>query len=80
MLGVVALVPALVLFGMFRWSDSQVDDNEAAPIPDSPVQIPVPPEALSTGLFAMRRMPTIVSRDLNVEAFEDEGAHLDLGG
>ena len=71
-LGVVALVPALVLFGMFRWSDGQVDDNEAAPIPDSPVQIPVPPEALSTGLFAMRRMPTIVSRDLNVEAFKDE--------
>jgi D-alanyl-D-alanine carboxypeptidase/D-alanyl-D-alanine-endopeptidase (penicillin-binding protein 4) len=71
-LGVVALVPALVLFGMFRWSDSHVDYNEAAPVPDSPVQIPVPPEALSTGLFAMRRMPTIVSRDLNVEAFEDE--------
>ena len=71
-LGVVALVPALVLFAMFRWSAGQVDDNEAAPVPDSPVQLPAPSEALSTGLFAMRRMPTLVSRDLNVEAFEAE--------
>lgn len=70
--GIIALIPALALFAVFRWSANQVDENEAAPVPDAPVQNPAPEAALTTGLVSMRRIPTIVSRDLSVDAFEAE--------
>ncbi|RLE18947.1 MAG: D-alanyl-D-alanine carboxypeptidase/D-alanyl-D-alanine-endopeptidase, partial [Actinobacteria bacterium] len=50
----------------------QVDENEAAPAPEAPAQVSAPEAALTTGLMSMRRMPTIVSRDLSVDAFGTE--------
>jgi len=71
-LGVIALIPALAFFEMFRWSSSQVDENEVAPTIIPPIEQSAPAAALSTGLFAMRRMPSTISRDVNVDAFEAE--------
>lgn len=74
MLLLVALVPALALFGGFRWASGQVeDDDEAAPAPSSTVVAPPAPEPpLSTGVLSIRRLPTITSRDVNLAAFEDD--------
>lgn len=67
-----ALVPALVLYGVYAWSSGQEDDNEAAPTIDPTVAVPPATPPLATGMIGFRRMPTIVSRDLNVDAFRDE--------
>ncbi len=65
----IAVVPVVALVALRSWSASQTDGNEAAPAvpPDSAVVTPTP--ALSTGMIAFRRVPTIISRDLNIEAF-----------
>jgi len=75
-LSVIALVPAVALFSMFRWSSNQIDENEAAPTVIAPIELPAPAATLSTGLFAMRRMPSIISRDVNVDALAAEFAPL----
>ena len=74
-LGAFALVPALVLYVAFAWADGRVDDNVAAPAPASTiVDPPLPAEPLRNPVFTFRRMPTTVSRDVNLTAFESDVA------
>ena len=73
-LGLVALVPALILLAVHRWSSAQTDESTAAPPIDPTVSVPTPTPTLSTSLMTFRRMPTIISRDLNGAAFETEVA------
>ena len=66
-----ALVPALLLFTVFSWANGRVDDNIAAPPPPSTiVDPPLPDEPLANGMLSFRRMPSVVSRDLNLDVFE----------
>lgn len=65
-----ALVPALVLYALFAWSSSNVDDNEAAPTPPTTIVAPpLPSEPLANPMLTFRRMSALVSRDLNIEQF-----------
>lgn len=72
MLGAIALVPALILLGVFAWSSGQDETTEAAPVAEPTSAAPPATPALTTGLMAFRRMPTIISRDVNGEAFRAE--------
>jgi len=66
----VALLPALLLYGVFVLADRRVDDNVAAPPPPSTiVDPPLPAEPLSNGVLSFRRLPAVISRDLNVDEF-----------
>ncbi len=72
-LAVVAAIPALGMLALYRWSDGRVDDNEAAPLPPTTVVAPPPPaDPLAEAVYTIRRLPTIVSRDANVDAFRQE--------
>jgi D-alanyl-D-alanine carboxypeptidase/D-alanyl-D-alanine-endopeptidase (penicillin-binding protein 4) len=73
-LGVVALVPALVLLAVYRWSYDRTGAGTAAPPIDPTATVPTPTPALSTGLMTFRRMATTVSRDVNGAAFAAEAA------
>jgi D-alanyl-D-alanine carboxypeptidase/D-alanyl-D-alanine-endopeptidase (penicillin-binding protein 4) len=73
-LGAIALVPALILFGVFVWSTGQDETTEAAPVAEASSVTPPATPALSTGLMTFRRMPTIISRDVNGEAFRGESS------
>ena len=69
-LGLFALVPALVLYAVFTWAAGRDDDNVAAPPPPSTiVDPPLPAEPLRNGMLSFRRLPAVVSRDLNVDEF-----------
>jgi serine-type D-Ala-D-Ala carboxypeptidase/endopeptidase (penicillin-binding protein 4) len=69
---VIALVPAVALFALSRWAAAQTDDGEAAPPVDPTVAVPDPAPALTTPVLGFRRMPTMVSRAANSEAFRAE--------
>ncbi len=73
-LGIVALVPALVLLAVYRWSSDRTEAGTAAPPVDPTATVPTPTPALSTGLMTFRRMATTVSRDVNGAAFAAEAA------
>ncbi len=73
-LGLVALVPVLALLAVYRWSSGQTDASTAAPPVDPTATVPTPTPALSTGLMTFRRMPTIVSREVNGAEFAAEVA------
>ncbi len=73
MLGLIAIVPALGLLALYRWSDARVDENEAAPPPPTTILAPPPPAPpLTTDLFTLRRIPALISRDLNIGDFRRE--------
>ena len=71
-LTVVLLVPAVVLWGVWRWADGRHDaGQDAVPEePATPIIVPSPEPALSTGLLSFRRSAGELSRRLNVTAFE----------
>ncbi len=72
---VVAAVPALLLYAVFVWSSSLIDDNEAAPPPPTTAVAPPLPDApLSNSMLTFRRMPSLVSRDLNIDQFSADVA------
>ncbi len=71
-LAAVAVVPALALLALHSWSSGQDDANAAAPAIDPVAEVSTPTPALSTGVIAFRRAPTIISRELNVGAFTAE--------
>ena len=71
-LAMVALLPALGLFALHRWSSSQVDTGDAEPLIDPDASEPTPTEALTTPVLGIRRMPTVLSRAVNAEAFRAE--------
>jgi D-alanyl-D-alanine carboxypeptidase/D-alanyl-D-alanine-endopeptidase (penicillin-binding protein 4) len=71
-LGVVILVPALALFGLWRFAAGRSDDASGEPLPSTTVADPTaaaPADALSTPLLSFRRIPGLVARDLNEDAF-----------
>ena len=68
----VLAVPAVALFGLYRWSDARVTDNEAAPVPDADVVVPPPTPTLTTGVASFRRLPTIVAREESIGEFSAE--------
>ena len=71
-LAAVALVPTVFLVGVHRWSSSRTDAGEPAPAVDPTVEVPPAVPALSTGLISYRRVPAVVSRDVNIDAFRTE--------
>lgn len=69
-LGLFAVVPALAFYALFVWSTSKVDDNEAAPPPPTTIVAPpLPAEPLINPMLTFRRLPSVISRDLNLEQF-----------
>jgi len=69
-LGVIALVPALLLFLAWRWADGRAASAE--PSPPSSVAPPPPAPVLATPLLSFRRAPALLSRDVNIAAFQSE--------
>jgi serine-type D-Ala-D-Ala carboxypeptidase/endopeptidase (penicillin-binding protein 4) len=63
-----ALVPALVLFALWRWAAAGAADD--APPPTSTVAPPAPAAVLATPLLSFRRAPGVLSRELNLAAFQ----------
>ncbi len=69
-LGIIALIPAIALYAVYGWSRGNIDDNEPAPPAPSPVvDPPLPADPLANAVLSFRRLPAVVSRDLNVERF-----------
>ncbi|MFK7916825.1 MAG: D-alanyl-D-alanine carboxypeptidase/D-alanyl-D-alanine-endopeptidase [Ilumatobacter sp.] len=69
-LGLFALVPALALYACFVWASAKIDDNEAAPPPPTTIVAPPLPDGpLANSMLTFRRLPNVISRDLNVEQF-----------
>ncbi len=75
-LGAVALVPALILLAVYVWSSGQDDASTEAPPGEPSTAVADPSPALPTGVMAFRRLPTIMSRNVNSAAFETEVAPL----
>jgi D-alanyl-D-alanine carboxypeptidase/D-alanyl-D-alanine-endopeptidase (penicillin-binding protein 4) len=70
-LGAFALTPAIGMFALFNWADGSIDENEPAPPPPSTVVAPPPfADPLSTSVLSMRRVPAVLSRQLNVSDFQ----------
>jgi D-alanyl-D-alanine carboxypeptidase/D-alanyl-D-alanine-endopeptidase (penicillin-binding protein 4) len=70
-LGAFALIPALALFALFSWADGSIEDNEPAPPPPSTVVAPPPfADPLTTSMLSMRRLPAVLSRELNITSFQ----------
>jgi D-alanyl-D-alanine carboxypeptidase/D-alanyl-D-alanine-endopeptidase (penicillin-binding protein 4) len=68
---VAALLPALLLWVIFRWADGRADagaGSDAAPSTEPSVAATAAP-ALNTGLLSFRRAGGELSRDLNLSAF-----------
>ncbi|HWL45776.1 MAG TPA: D-alanyl-D-alanine carboxypeptidase/D-alanyl-D-alanine-endopeptidase [Ilumatobacter sp.] len=71
-LGIVALVPALALWGVWQWADGQ-SAAAADGVPPADPAAPAPPAAtpaLTTGLTSLRRAAPMLSRQLNLGAFQ----------
>ncbi len=66
-LAVVVLVPAILLFATHRWAEAQI--TESSPAPEAPVVTPPPSAPLTTPLMTVRRMSTLLSRNLSIDAF-----------
>jgi serine-type D-Ala-D-Ala carboxypeptidase/endopeptidase (penicillin-binding protein 4) len=71
-LAVLALIPAVLLWSVWRWADGRAASAEdAAPAaPETPVAVPEPAKALPTALLSYRRAAGELSRRLNLTAFE----------
>ena len=69
---VLALIPAVLLWSVWRWADGRAAAwVDAVPAqPDTPIAIAAPEPALSTGLLSFRRSAGELSRRLNLTAFE----------
>ncbi len=67
-----ALIPAVLLWGVWRWAAGRAAESEDA-VPEqsaTPIATPTPEPALSTGLLSLRRSASELSRRLNLSAFE----------
>ena len=71
-LAAVALVPALGLFALHSWSSTQADSGEVDAVIDTEATAPTPTEVLTTPVLGIRRMPTVLSRAVNTDAFTAE--------
>lgn len=81
MVAVIVVVPALLLWGIWRWADGKADAAaDAVPVADPsvpPTTLPPPQPALGTPLMSSRRTANELSRRLNLEAFQQATASLD---
>lgn len=68
-LAVVALIPALALWGTWRWADAKAQSFDAVPPTSAPIVVPDAAPPLSTSLASLRRTPSALSLELNLEAF-----------
>lgn len=68
---VLALLPALLLAGCWRFADGRSPD-EAAVEPTGSTAVVVEPEALATPVLSVRRAPATLARDVNLSAFSAE--------
>ena len=72
-LGAFAAIPAILLFALYGWADRRIEENEPAPPPPSTVVAPPAfADPLSTSMLSMRRVPAVLSRQLNVSDFQQE--------
>ncbi|MBA3605104.1 MAG: D-alanyl-D-alanine carboxypeptidase [Acidimicrobiia bacterium] len=67
-LALIALLPALALFVVWRWAAGQAAGADPAPPAKAVVAAPPPAPVLSTPLMSMRRAPAVLSRSLNDDA------------
>ena len=69
---VLALVPALLLWSVWRWADGRATSAQdaAPPAADSTATVPEPAKALPTTLLSFRRTAGELSRQLNEASFE----------
>lgn len=65
---VVALVPALLLGGCWRFADGKAPEAVEVPVPDS-TAVAVTPDPLGTPLLSVRRSPAVLARDVNLATF-----------
>ena len=72
-----ALVPALVLAAAWRWADGRAAGSvDPVPATSSTAVATPPAPALATPLQSLRRTPTALARDLNLERFRSDVAPL----
>lgn len=71
-LTVLALIPAAVLFGLWRWAAGQAEG--ADPPPTTSTVPPAPAPVLTTPLLSFRRAPAVLARDVSLQAFQGEVA------
>ncbi|CAN5756938.1 hypothetical protein BH20ACT4_BH20ACT4_08870 [soil metagenome] len=72
-LALVVLVPALALFGVWRYADGRRDEPQALDL--ATAQPPGPTaEPLRTGLLSWRRVPALVAQDTNLDRFREEAS------
>ena len=72
----IVLLPALALVGLWRFAAGQ-SDGDAEPVPTTAPGTPAPPAPgppLETPLISFRRVPGLVARDLNADAFREQVA------
>ncbi|MET0146711.1 MAG: D-alanyl-D-alanine carboxypeptidase/D-alanyl-D-alanine-endopeptidase [Ilumatobacteraceae bacterium] len=69
-LTVVALVPAVILFVLWRWAAGHADGAEPPPPTTTVDAPPAPSPVLTTPLLSFRRAPAVLARDVNLPAFQ----------
>jgi serine-type D-Ala-D-Ala carboxypeptidase/endopeptidase (penicillin-binding protein 4) len=69
---VAALLPALALGAVYRWSAQRGEDDTAAAQAVAEVVTPAPSPVLSTAVIGFRRVPTVVSRHANADGFRTQ--------
>ncbi len=72
MLTIAALIPAAILFVLWRWASGEAEGADPPP-PTSTVP-PPPAPALTTPLLSFRRAPGVLARDISLEEFRGEVA------
>ena len=73
-LAAIVLLPALALAGLWRFASGQ-DGGDTEPVPTTAPGAPAPPAPgppLSTPLISFRRVPGLIARDLNADAFREQ--------
>ena len=70
-LTVVALVPALLFGGCWRFADGKAPDEVAVSVGDS-IPVTSTPTTIDTPLLSVRRAPAVLSRESNSFAFLGE--------
>jgi serine-type D-Ala-D-Ala carboxypeptidase/endopeptidase (penicillin-binding protein 4) len=68
-LAAVAIVPALALFGLWRWADGRSGGSGEPPPSTSGAPPPEPARVLATPLLSFRRAPGLLARELSLDEF-----------
>lgn len=69
-LAVVLLLPAVALFGLWQYAASRAEERgEPLPPTTAPAAAVAPTPALDTPLLSFRRLPGLIARNLNDDAF-----------